>query len=97
MLNDAYHGKHTAELIRAMTLPLASAQNYLAGIQVRACSLAALPHGSEAANGQILDGIAHAIRHLQDVGSMIEDIQRELSREACTLAEFETTEDPVAS
>ena len=87
MPDDAYHGDDTVELIRAMALPLASAQNYLAGVQVRARYLTELPRGSEAASGQILDGITRAIRHLQDVASMIEDRQREGSHGACTHTE----------
>lgn len=98
MPNDAYHGDDPVGLVRAMALPLASAQNYLAGVQVRARSLAELPLGSEAARGQILDGIAGAIRHLQGVASMMEDNQREVSHVACSsLAEFETSEDLLAS
>ena len=76
-----------------MALPLASAQNYLAGVQVRALSLAGVPHPSEEASAQILAGITQAIRLLHDAASIIESSRRGDSSGAFTVAELGVTDD----
>ncbi|MDJ0347926.1 hypothetical protein [Cryobacterium sp. PH29-G1] len=101
MPNDAQPGDDTVKLIRAMAIPLASAHNYLAGVQVRAHSLTDLTGASEEVSEQILVGITCAIRHLQVAASLIEHNRREVmcgdscaeASEKFALAQPETTDD----
>ena len=69
-----------------MALALASAQNYLVGVQVRTLSLAGRPFALEQARAQVLDGITSAIRHLHDAASVIENTQRKNLDEPLTFA-----------
>jgi hypothetical protein len=78
MPNDAQPGDDTVKLIRAMAVPLASAHNYLAGVQVRAHSLTDLPYAAEEVSEQILVGITCAIRQLRVAASIIEHNRREV-------------------
>jgi len=71
LAHDGCSQASSEELVHALAVPLASAENYLAGVHVHARSLVRAPHVSDELGALLSTGIHGAITHLERAAAAI--------------------------